>query len=201
MSAIPVFDAAALPRVRIDHRALIWWGILGMIAIEGTLFLLAFATYFYLGAHSQAWPPLPWPRPPLLIPTVNAAVLLLSCVPNAFMDRAAEKNQRRRLVAAMVAELVLALAAIVLRGEELATLPYRWNSNAYSSCVWSILVLHSSHLVASTFETVVLLVLVVRGGLLKRHLLDIRVDGLYWYFVVAAGVASWLVCDVAPRLT
>ena len=99
----------------------------------------------------------------------------------------------------MVAEIVIAAAIIALRGRELATLPFKWNSHAFGSCIWSILVLHTSHLVASTFETVVLLILALRGGLLKRHLLDVRVDGLYWYFVVATGFATWLVCDVAPR--
>jgi cytochrome c oxidase subunit 3 len=33
-----------------------WWGTLGLMAIEGTVFALTIAAYFYLRSHQHGWP-------------------------------------------------------------------------------------------------------------------------------------------------
>jgi len=45
-------DLSTLPPHAHGNRSLTWWGMMGMIAIEGTAFVLAVATYFYLANQS-----------------------------------------------------------------------------------------------------------------------------------------------------
>ena len=52
----PHLDVRALPSYAFSHRALTWWGNLGVMAIEGTVFVLTVVSYFYLRSHSATWP-------------------------------------------------------------------------------------------------------------------------------------------------
>ena len=47
-------DVAALPSFGFSHRSLMWWGTLGLIAIESTVFALAIVSYFYLRTQADA---------------------------------------------------------------------------------------------------------------------------------------------------
>ena len=49
-------DVSALPTVVFSHRTMMWWGTLGLMAVEGTVFALAVMTYFYLRSHADNWP-------------------------------------------------------------------------------------------------------------------------------------------------
>ena len=48
-------DVSRLPSHGFSHRSPMWWGTLGMIAIEGTVFALTVMCYFYLRSHSASW--------------------------------------------------------------------------------------------------------------------------------------------------
>src|SRR3954453_20044162 len=74
-----VLDVSALTEGTADSRALIWWGNLGMLAIEGSMFAMAMATYLYLRSTNLDWPPNTVPKPDLVMPTINTVMLLLSC--------------------------------------------------------------------------------------------------------------------------
>src|SRR3954466_2176892 len=84
-------DVAELPSFGFSHRALTWWGTLGMIAIEGTVFVIAIVAYFYLRSHSSQWPPSSLP-PDLIWGTLNTGILLVSLIPNQWLKSAAEKG-------------------------------------------------------------------------------------------------------------
>ena len=45
---VTVSDVSALPDTAFGHRSLMWWGTMGLMVIEGTVFGLAIAMYFYL---------------------------------------------------------------------------------------------------------------------------------------------------------
>ena len=56
MSARTTVDVSDLPTYAFSHRPLMWWGTVGMIVIEGTLFAIALVAYFYLRGLAQSWP-------------------------------------------------------------------------------------------------------------------------------------------------
>src|SRR5437773_1241038 len=90
-----VLDVSHLEEGTNDSRSLLWWGNLGMLAIEGSMFMMALATYLYLKTANLDWPPSTVPKPELVLPTVNLMVLLLALVPAVISDRAAYRDDRR----------------------------------------------------------------------------------------------------------
>jgi heme/copper-type cytochrome/quinol oxidase subunit 3 len=94
----------------------------------------------------------------------------------------------------------LGLVFFVLRYIEFATLPFRWDSSAYGSVFWTLAGLHTLHALAACAENVMLLVLLFRGPLEEKHLVDLSVNTLYWYFVVAAWLPSYAILFLDPLL-
>jgi heme/copper-type cytochrome/quinol oxidase subunit 3 len=175
-----------------------WWGTLGMMAIEGTVFALAVVMYFYLRSHSTTWPMSA--RPPALHwGTLNLVVLLISGWPNHWTKRAAERLDLRTVRIGLVVCSLFGLALVAIRGLELTTLNCRWDDTAYGSIVWTLIGLHTLHLVTDLFDTIVLAVLMATKLPDGKRFVEVSENALYWYFVVASWVPIYLVLYWAPR--
>src|SRR5437868_9053219 len=90
----PAGDVARLPTVTFGSRSLMWWGTVGFMVIEGFTLTLLLAGYLYLRQNVESWPPLRTPNPGLLIPTINMALMLVSCAPAYLADRAAKRLEK-----------------------------------------------------------------------------------------------------------
>jgi hypothetical protein len=115
MSEPRTLDVSALPPGAFGSRSLTFWGTLGIVLIESTVFVLAIAAYFYLAARAPAWPPDGAAAPALRWGTWNTLVLLASLVPNELARRAAEQVDLTRVRIWLVVALVFALAFNVIR--------------------------------------------------------------------------------------
>ena len=185
-------EVSGLPSVVFSHRSLMWWGTLGIMAIEGTLFALAIMAYFYLRSHQQTWPITSLP-PDLLWGTVNLVVMLASFVPAHLAKKAAEKYDLHGVRIWLVISSLFGIAFVVVRCLEFATLNTRWDSSAYGSVVWLLLGLHTTHIVTDLLDTIVLTVLFFTGPLEGKRYVDVSENSFYWYFVVATWVPIYLV--------
>ena len=75
-------DVSGLPdQGAFGSSGLIWWGTVGYMVIEGSMFVMTLITYFYLRLKVDAWPP-SLSNPDLFWGTVNLALLLVSVIPN-----------------------------------------------------------------------------------------------------------------------
>jgi cytochrome c oxidase subunit III len=189
-------DVAALPAGAFGYRSLMWWGTLGIIAIEGTMFALAIASYFYLRSRMPAWPPDGVAPPDLLWGTVNTAILLGSLLPNELTKKAAERVDLSSTRLWLVVSLLFAVGFNVVRALEFATLNVWWHRDAYGSIVWLLLGLHTAHVVTDFLDTAVLGALMFTGPIEERRFVDVQENSIYWYFVVVAwlpiyGVIYW----------
>jgi cytochrome c oxidase subunit I+III len=191
-------DAAPLPSYRFGESSPMWWGTLGIIAIEGTVFALAVVMYFYVRTRVDTWPPGLAP-PDLLWGTVNTLVMLASLVPNQITKRAAERRDLRVVRVGLVVCLLFALVFLGIRVLEFGALHCRWDSNAYGSAVWVLLGLHTTHLVTDTADTAVLAALMFTGPLEGRRFVDVSENAVYWYFVVAAWLPIYAVIYFGAR--
>jgi cytochrome c oxidase subunit III len=185
-------DVAGLPTVVFGHRSLMWWGTLGVMAIEGTVFALAVMAYFYLRSHQETWP-ITSRAPDLLWGTLNTVVLLVSFLPAHLAKKAAEQLELQRVRIWLVVSVLFGVAFTVVRGFEFATLNTRWDSNAYGSVVWLLLGLHTTHIVTDLIDTIVLTVLFFTGPLDGKRYVDVSENSFYWYFVVATWIPIYLV--------
>jgi len=193
-------DVRELPTVVFGHRSLMWWGTLGMMAIEGTVFALAIMAYFYLRSHQETWPISSLP-PDLLWGTVNLGVMLVSFLPAHLAKKAAEALRLRQVQVWLVVSCVFGIVFVIVRGFEFATLNVRWDSNAYGSVVWLLLGLHTTHIVTDLIDTIVLTVLFFTGPLDGKRYGDVSENSFYWYFVVATWIPIYLVIYWGARTT
>jgi cytochrome c oxidase subunit 3 len=209
MNARPVIDVTLLPETELDHRSSIWWGNLWLLAIETTMFGLLVAGYFYLRGNFETWPPPhvagPFaeldPVPRLAIPTLNLAVLLLSCVPMIWADRAALHMKEAVVRRTLIVGVLFGFASIALRFQEFFAFRFRWDDNAYGSIVWTVAGLHLLHLIVGTAENVVMLTWLAFRGLDRKHARDVRVAALYWYWIVGIWVPLYAMLFFGPRWT
>jgi len=194
----PALDVAELPSVGFSHRSLMWWGTLGLMAIEGMAFALAIAIYFFFQVHAGRWP-YTTPPPSLVWGTVNTVIVLVSMLPNHLAKRAAERYDRRGVQLWLGVCLLLALSFLGVRWAEFTALNVRWDTDAYGSIVWTLLGLHTVHLVTDTWDTAVLEALFFTGPLEGRRYVDVSENAMYWYFVVFSWLPIYAVVYLAPR--
>jgi cytochrome c oxidase subunit 3 len=193
-------DVSELPSYGFSHRSLMWWGTLGLMAIEGTVFALAIASYFYLRSHSLRWPPSGLP-PELAWGSLNVGILLLSSWPNHWTKRVAERHDLRRVRVGLMLCLAFSIAFLLVRVLEFRTLNIRWDEDAYGSMVWVLLGLHTVHLLTDTIDTAVLTVLMHTGRVEGTRFVDVSENALYWYFVVMSWLPIYAVIYLVPRIT
>jgi cytochrome c oxidase subunit III len=199
VTARPVIDVSGLPNSEFGHRGLIWWGTVGFMVIEGSMFVIGLVVYFYLRLNVEQWPPsLPDPNPSF--GTANLFLVLVSLIPAAVSKHAAEAfdlPRTRRWLALLV---LMGIAAVILRAFEYPSLNCRWDDNAYGSIVWVLLSLHTIHVVTDVVDSIVLLVMAYTKPMTRKRFVDLSENSLYWYFIVAWWLPIYAVIYFAPRL-
>jgi heme/copper-type cytochrome/quinol oxidase subunit 3 len=180
-------DVAGLPSYGFSHRSLMWWGTAGMMAIEGMAFAFMIVIYFYLRSLSDTWPAAGDP-PDLLWGTLNAVLIVLSAVPNTYVDKAAIQHDLRKVRIGLVILGVIGIALMIVRALEFTTLNVRWDDSAYGSVVWVLLGLHTFNLITDYIDSLVLTALMFKSPLEGKRFVDVAENAGYWDFVVV----SWL---------
>jgi cytochrome c oxidase subunit 3 len=193
-------DLAELPTHAFGHRSLTWWGVVAFFLIEGTAFVLAAATYFYLQGLEESWPPAPFQPPSLLAGTLFTIVILASEIPNTIVKRAAERKDVATVKKYLLILLAMTAVLLVLRGFEFASLNVLWTDNAYGSIVWALLVLHLTHLLTDVVDSVVVTALMfTKHSAENRRIVDISENAMYWRFVWLCWIPFYLLIYWVPR--
>ena len=200
MNGERTLDVSTLPPGAFGSRTLMFWGTLGIVAIEGAVFALAVGAYLYLVTRSPAWPPDGVAPPDLLWGTLNTLVLIASLVPNELARRASEHVDLRRVRIWLVVALIFALAFNLVRVYEFMHLNVWWDRDAYGSIVWLLLGLHTTHIVTDFLDSSVLALLMFIGPIEEHRFADVEENAVYWYFVVLAWLPIYGVIYWAPRL-
>src|SRR3982751_5956407 len=177
----PVLDVSTLPEGTADSRALLWWGNLGMMLIEGVMFAMLIATYLYLRTINIDWAPETVLNPALQWPTINLAMLLLSIIPMIMADRAALRDDVFTVRIAFAICVAVGITFLIIRWHNLMAIGFKWSDHAYGSVVWTMFGLHTFHVIAATGETGLLLVYSLVRPITKKQLLDFRCMAVYWY--------------------
>jgi heme/copper-type cytochrome/quinol oxidase subunit 3 len=201
MSEPRTLDVAALSPGGFGSRSLMWWGTMGIILIEGTVFALAIVSYFYFRTRMPAWPPDGVAPPDLRWGTLNTLVLLASMIPNELAKRAGKRIDLRAVRLWMIVCLMFGVGFNAIRVYEFRHLNVMWDHDAYGSIVWVLLGLHTTHIVTDFLDTAVLAVLMFTGPIEERRFVDVEENAVYWYFVVLAWLPIYGVIYWAPRLT
>jgi cytochrome c oxidase subunit 3 len=196
----PVIEVGGLPAGAFGSRSLMWWGTMGIVLIEGTVFCLAIGAYFFLRTRHPSWPPGGVAAPDLFWGTLNVAILIASLVPNELAKRAGERVDLRGVRLWLVVCLVFGVGFNAVRAFEFMHLNVRWDHDAYGSIVWMLLGLHTTHIITDLLDSAVLTALMFIGPIEERRFIDVEENAVYWYFVVLAWLPIYGVIYWAPRL-
>lgn len=193
-------EVEALPDYAFGHQGLIWWGTMGFMAIEGSMFVMGLIVYFFLRTRVEPWPP-SLPNPDVTLGTINTVVLLASAVPNHMVKHAAETLDLVRARRLLLVCLAFGAVFLLVRAFEFASLGSTWHSNAYGSIVWFIMGLHTLHLATDVLDTSVLTALIYTRHVEPKRMVDVSENALYWDFVVLTWIPIYLTIYFAPRLS
>jgi cytochrome c oxidase subunit I+III len=195
-----MIDVSHLPDYNISNESSLWWGQALMAAIEGSLFLMLVAMYFYLRLSVDVWPP-PQTKPlDWIMPTAALLPFLLSCVGSYWASEGAKQNDSKKMLTGMIANVVLALIALGMRAVAWNSFNFSWNSDVHGSIVWTILFLHTFDAIADLIFTGALIVLVAIGRDDPRVRLGVHVDSVLWYFIVGIWLPLYVAVYWGPRL-
>jgi cytochrome c oxidase subunit 3 len=190
-------DLSRLPLHGLGRTSVTWWGTMAFMLIEGTGFALVITVYLYLMSLAATWPINASP-PDLLPGTLLTLILVVSVVPNVLVSRWAGQQNLRKVRIGMIVMSLLGIAPLIPRAFEFSALRVSWDANAYGSVVWTLLGLHTTHIITDLVDTLVLAALMfTRHGNNLRRFGDVQDNAMYWNFVVAAwlpiyGCIYWL---------
>jgi cytochrome c oxidase subunit III len=193
-------DLSRLPLHGLGRASVTWWGTMAFMLIEGTGFALVIAVYLYLMSLAPTWP-IDAPLPDLLPGAIVTLILIASLVPNYLISRWAERQDLRKVRIGIVIMSLLGAAPLIVRAFEFPALHVSWDTNAYGSVVWTLLGLHTTHIITDLVDTLVLAALMfTRQGQSLRRFGDVQDNAMYWNFVVAAWLPIYACIYWVPRL-
>jgi cytochrome c oxidase subunit 3 len=196
-----VLDVSRVPTVAFGHHNVSWLGNVLYMTIEGTMFVLLFVTFFYLKTRSPHWPPAGFVPPSAGPGIISGIVFAISLIPAVWTKGKAFEQSRPAVRLGLALLALFALALIVIRVFEFHSLNCRWTDNAYASCIWILLGIHTGHLITECVETLVLLAIASTPHMYGIRFADAAMNSDYWYFVVITGFLLQIVLYGMTRWT
>jgi cytochrome c oxidase subunit III len=194
----PVLDVSDLPNVAFGSKNVSWLANVLYMTIEGTMFALVIASYFYLRTRSTEWPPGNSP-PYVWFGVANSILLLISILPAYWIKAKAPTGDRGKVRLGLLILSLFGAACILVRIYEFTALNCRWSDNAYASCVWVLIGIHSGHIATEWIETLTLLGISFTDKMEGMRMADAAINSDYWYFVVVTGWIVNFIIYAAPR--
>lgn len=198
MTDVRTLDVSGLKPYDISTQAPLWWGQFMFVFIEGTMFCILIAAYFYVRLRMDVWPPPGDQFPHKLLPSLALIPLILSCIGTYWASEAAKKDSRSGMIAGLALNLVLAGIALWMRIVEWHSLNFNWMTDAQGSYVWAFLGLHTFDYIGDLVFTAVLLLLILIGRYGPKQRLGVHVDSVVWYFLVAIWIPIYVVIYWGP---
>ena len=180
------------------------WGIrLTVITLATALATLVFS-YLYLRLKPPQWPPAGIPMPDAILPGIGVALLLVSILPMGYAARGIHRNRASAVRWGLIIAALLGILYIGINFYNYRNLGFTHQSQAFGSI---FMVLDWFQMLVAAGGVVTLLIVLVSfvrslqqnpGEQPNRHQ-SIREIAIFWYYVVAAGVLTYLLLYVVPR--
>ena len=177
-----------------------WWGMVLFVLGEATLFLMLFATYFYLRLQTTAWPPKGIEKPPVLVPVLLTAALVLTSGAMQRAWSAARVGARVRAWWWLAAAGAVQVAYLVWQWHDFVDEVHREppSDTAYSSIRFTMLAIDHLHVLLGAVLTA-WLVMRLATRLTPYRLRGLQAVTFYWHAVNVLTVLV-LAVDLSPYL-
>lgn len=193
-------NVAELPSIAFLHRSVVFWAAVGAIMMEGTMFALLIASYYYARLGVDVWPPPGTRTMGVTLPTVELVLLLISVLPSYWSSEAAKKNDIPKARRQLALNLLLVLAAMAVRAYEWSSFDFNWKANIEASIVWMMLSLHTFEVAVDVALTLFLIVVSLTPRFNDTHRKGIDFDSITWYFLVGIWVPMYATIFLAPYI-
>jgi cytochrome c oxidase subunit III len=199
--ALPAVDVSDRPTEAFGPRGPVWWGTIGFMIVESATLATVLVALFFARRNFPSWPPPGTARPDLLLPTISVALLVASAIPIRLFDRAARRLDPRAVTLWLWTATVLTAVVTVLRYFEITrSLNVRYDTNAYGSVTWAVLIGHFTLLLVDVFETGTLAAIFTLGKHEAKHFVDATDNAMYSYFMVVIWLPLFAVVYLLPYL-
>ena len=171
-----------LPFGAVDNKGVGIWGVITLIATEGSLFAcLLFAYAFTAVQQQRAW--FPNGKPMLELAGPNTLVLLASSVAVWWGEKGLKAGKPQRLTLGLIAAIVMGAAFVTVQLIEWKEKGSTITSNGYSSFFFTITGFHMAHVIVGLLALTTVLVWNLMGYFDARRNTAVAVSSLYWHFV------------------
>jgi heme/copper-type cytochrome/quinol oxidase subunit 3 len=188
-----VVDVPRLPTLAFGAKDPLWWSVVCIIAIEGTMLVLLALSYLYVRDRTHPFPPTHYTGFVAILATIEVGLWLLASIPQHLSSKAAICGDLKRMRLHLVLATLIAVVASGLRIWVFHELPFRWNDHAYGSVVWGMLAVQFTHCVTGALEDLVFCVLLFVGPVEEKHRTDINITTPLMYFVTTGAVLCWAI--------
>jgi heme/copper-type cytochrome/quinol oxidase subunit 3 len=188
----------SLPIGSIGRKSMGWWGLLCLIATEGSLFAYLIFTYLYLAVQVGGnWRP---EAPPSLSMGIAMTVLLmLNSLAMWWAERSISQNIRSQLVFAAGIGLLLVLGFMVLELLDWRSEPFFLRTSAYGASFFTLTGFHFAHCVAGAVMLALLIVWSLLDYVDRVRNVPVLVVSAYWHFTDAVWIVLFAVLFLAPH--
>lgn len=194
----PDIDVSVLPEHAFGHRAPLWWGVLLLVAIEATAMGLLLVSALYLRGDADVWPPATIGPSATKLALFEAVMLAASYLPMVASVRAARRQRLAGTRGWLLVATALGASMLVVRAFEIVRVAFRWDSHAFGSVFWMALGVHITHVLTGVLENAMMIVLLFRGPVEKKHYGDVEAAALLWYFSILEWAPALVIFYLAP---
>lgn len=192
-AATIVGDVSGLPDYNFGPTSLGWWGVLGLMLIEGMGFVLAIGADLDLFPHEHSVHP-----PSLLLGTVFTVIAIASELPNVWVSRRARRRDLPAVKSGVVLMTAIGVVLLGVRTLEFAVLNVGWE-DAHASIVWALLALHTLYMATGIVASGVLAAILLSRPVDGRRFSDAADNARYWHFIVWSWVVLYVIVYWTPR--
>jgi cytochrome c oxidase subunit III len=176
-----------------------WFGMLGLIATEASLFVYLLFSYYYSAIWSDG-PFLPAKLPKFDLSGPDTFVLLLSSVAVWWGERGARRGARTQLALGLAFAFVLGAIFVGIQVLEWHGKAFWPDSSPYASLYFTITGFHMAHVVLGLLVLAVLFVWTTLGYFDRSRHAPVSIGAIYWHFVDAVWIAVFFTIYVTPYL-
>lgn len=182
-----------------SRRSAGWWGMVALIATEGSLFTYLLFAYFYLASQTeQRWPPEGLPT--LFMPGVSTLILLTSSVCVWVCERCIQRSRMGWSMVWMGSAHILGVLFVAIQLNEWSKKTYDMTSNQYGSLYFTITGFHMLHVIVGGVILMALLLWIALGYFDHRRYAAVTIGGMYWHFVDVVWLFIFTALYLAPYL-
>ncbi|MBA2683643.1 MAG: heme-copper oxidase subunit III [Gemmatimonadaceae bacterium] len=174
-----------------------WWGMVGLIMTEASLFTFLLFSYYYLGSLSPQWPPVA--RPELTLSGPNTMILLASSGTMWWGEAGIRRGSRGRLISGLVLTFILGAVFLSIQMIEYHKTKFLPQSHAYGSVFYTITGFHGAHVAIGLLMVLFVLARALCGHFTPARHLAIKNAAMYWHFVDIVWLFVFITIYITPR--